>query len=162
MVYKVRLDSIVPVCTAHRYKSTVSPFYLNSRNAPVLNFAGQGKVGNSVELQVIQEESVLANDTIIRTPSSPNEQGVTISPTIDLSKSYKGKLIFDTETYYSGGTPVWVIIDGNMTKITTFNSHAVTDTVKHTYSSVGSYVVSLKVTDDDGGEGLDTKTIQIS
>ena len=186
-----------------------------------LRIAGQGKVGNSVALEIIQNGGVIASNKIIRTPGSPNEQEATISATLDLSKPYSGRLIFDTEAAISGGTPVWVIIDGNMTKVTTFNtqknnpssyhqtydftlaglfslagkevtfkatasdpgtddltfewnfgdgsvlsnpypwggSHTVIDTVKHIYAASGPYTVNLKVTDDDGGVGSDSKTI---
>lgn len=87
-----------------------------------LRIAGQGMVGNSVALEVIQDGKPIASDKIIRAPGSPNEQEVTVSATIDLSKPYSGKLRFNTETAYSGGTPVWIIIDGVTTKVTTFNT----------------------------------------
>lgn len=87
-----------------------------------LRIGGQGKVGNSVAIEIIQDGKAIASDKIIRVPGSPNEQEVTVSATIDLSKPYSGKLIFDTETAYNGGTPVWVIIDGVTTKLTTFNT----------------------------------------
>lgn len=87
-----------------------------------LRIAGQGMVGNSVAIEIVQDGTTIASDKIIREPGSPDEQEVTVSATLDLSKPYNGKLVFDTETAYSGGTPVWVIIDGVKTKITTFNT----------------------------------------
>ncbi len=81
-----------------------------------------GQPGNSVELQVIQDGKGIASTKITRTPGSPNEREATVSATIDLSKSYSGQLIFDTGNAFSGGTPVWVIIDGVTTKVTTFNT----------------------------------------
>jgi PKD repeat protein len=87
---------------------------------------------------------VLASDKITRTPGSPNEQEVTISASTDLSKSYSGRLIFDTETAYSGGTPVWVIIDGVKTKITTFNTQKNDPSSYHqTYDFALSELVSV-------------------
>lgn len=209
----VTVNNVAPTVTLDKsYYATV----------PItLRIAGQGKVGNSVALEIIQDGVVLASDKITRTPGSPDEQEATISATLDLSKPYSGRLIFDTEAAISGGTPVWVIIDGNMSKVTTFNtqknnpssyhqtydftlaglfslagkeltfratasdpgtdgmtfdwdfgdgsvlsnpypwggSHTVTDTVKHIYAASGPYTVNLKVTDDDGGVGSDSKTI---
>ncbi|MCE8429597.1 MAG: PKD domain-containing protein [Candidatus Methanoperedens sp.] len=89
-----------------------------------LRIAGQGMVGNSVAIEIIQDANPLAtsDNKIIRTPGSPNEQEKTITATVDLSKPYSGRLIFDTEKAFSGGTPVWVIIDGVKTKMTTFNT----------------------------------------
>ncbi|MFZ2410212.1 MAG: PKD domain-containing protein [Candidatus Methanoperedens sp.] len=100
---------------------TVSPSL--SASVPItLRIAGQGKVGNSVALEIIQDGAVIASDKITRTPGSPNEQEVTISTTIDLSKPYSGRLVFDTEDALSGGTPVWLRTNGNLTKVTTFNT----------------------------------------
>lgn len=100
---------------------TVSPAF--SASVPItLRIAGQGKVGNSVALEIIQDGAVIASDKITRVPGSPNEQEVTITAAIDLSKPYSGRLVFDTEEALSGGTPVWLITNGNMTKVTTFNT----------------------------------------
>ena len=100
---------------------TVSPVF--SASVPItLRIAGQGKVGNSVALEIIQDGAVIASDKIIRVPGSPNEQEVTLNAAIDLSKPYSGRLVFDTEEALSGGTPVWLITDGNITKVTTFNT----------------------------------------
>jgi hypothetical protein len=87
-----------------------------------LRIAGQGAVGNSVELQVIQDGKAIESTKITRAPGSPNTQEATLSANIDLSKPYSGRLIFDTEAAISGGTPVWVTIDGVTTKVTTFNT----------------------------------------
>lgn len=87
-----------------------------------LRIAGQGVVGNSVELQVIQDGKAIESTKITRVPGSTNKQEATLSANIDLSKPYSGRLIFDTEAAISGGTPVWVTIDGVTTKVTTFNT----------------------------------------
>lgn len=110
----VTVNNVAPTVTMD------SSYYVPA--SVTLRIAGQGKVGNSVALEIIQEGNVLASDKITRTPGSPNEQEVTISATIDMSKSYSGRLIFDTETAYSGGTPVWIIIESVKTKVTTFNT----------------------------------------
>jgi len=81
-----------------------------------------GAVGNSVELQVIQDGKVIASTKTTRALGSPNTQEPTLSANIDLSKPYSGRLIFDTGADVSGGTPVWVTIDGVTTKVTTFNT----------------------------------------
>jgi streptogramin lyase len=214
-----------------------------------LIIAGQGKIGNSVELQIIQNGAVVASKKITRTTnciikskddktkksgskeddSKDNEnqciESGSLVATIDLSKPYNGKLIFDTTEAISGGTPVWIKADGEKEKITTFNtqkgkpssyhqeynfelddlftlknkeitfsgkatdpgtddltfnwnfgdgglsskfyawsgSHEVTDTVKHAYTSgSGPKTITLNVTDDDGGIGLDTITINLN
>lgn len=218
-------DSDTAIVTVKNVAPTVTIADSYNVTVPVtLRIAGQGKVGNSVKLQVIQDNAPIASGKIIRTPGSPNEQDLEVTATIDLFKPYSGRLIFDTETAYSGGTPVWVIIDGVKTKVTTFNtqksdpssyhqtydfalsglvsvigkeisftgsatdpgeddltfkwlfgdggslsnlhpwldSHSVTETVKHTYSAAGLYTVKLDVTDDDGGVGSASKTIEIS
>lgn len=103
-----------------------------------------GNVGDSVALEIIQDGNVLASDNITRTPGSPNEQEKTITATIDLSKQYSGKLIFDTEIASSGGTPVWVIIDDVKTKITTFNTQKSDPSSYHqTYDFALSGLVSV-------------------
>ncbi len=109
-----------------------------------LRIAGQGKVGDSVALEVIQDGSVIASDKIIRARGSPNEQEVTILAAIDLSKQYSGRVVFDTETALSGGTPVWVAIDGIMTKVTTFNTQKNDPSSYHqTYDFALSGLVSV-------------------
>lgn len=101
--------------------AAISPSF--SASVPItLRIAGQGKVGNSVALEIIQNGTVIASGKIIRTPGSPNEQEVTLSTAIDLSKPYSGRLVFDTEEALSGGTPVWLRTNGNLTKVTTFNT----------------------------------------
>lgn len=87
-----------------------------------LRIAGQSKVGNSVVLEVTQDGSVISSEKIVRTPGSPNQQEKTLEATVDLSKPYSARLVFDTEEALNGGTPVWVIIDGVETKVTTFNT----------------------------------------
>ncbi len=87
-----------------------------------LRIAGQGAIGNSVELQVIQDGKAIESTKITRVPGSPDTQEATLSANIDLSKPYSGRLIFDTEAAISGGTPVWVTIDGVTSKVTTFNT----------------------------------------
>jgi hypothetical protein len=87
-----------------------------------LRTAGQGEAGNSVEIQVIQDDKVIGSTKITRTPGSPSTQAATLSANIDLSKPYSGRLIFDTGADISGGTPVWVTVDGVTTKVTTFNT----------------------------------------
>jgi len=211
-----------------------------------LIIAGQGNIGNSVELQIIQNGAVVASKKITRKANCTTEDkdgknimgsdkkeddskdsdykcidSASLVAKIDPSKPYTGKLIFDTTQAISGGTPVWIKADGKKEKITTFNtqkgkpasyhqvynfelkglfnimnkeftftgnatdpgtddlafnwsfgdgtnaskffpwpnSHSVTDTVKHTYSTARSFTVTLKVTDDDGGIGSDTITI---
>ncbi|MCZ7405877.1 MAG: PKD domain-containing protein [Candidatus Methanoperedens sp.] len=109
-----------------------------------LRIAGQGKVGNSVGLDIIQNGTVIANGKIIRKPGSPNEQEVTINAAIDLSKPYSGRLVFDTEDALSGGTPVWLITNGNMTKVTTFNTQKSKPASYHqTYDFSLAGIVSL-------------------
>lgn len=111
----VTVNNVAPTVTTNDSYFITAPI--------IMRIAGQGKVGNSVALEVIQDGNVVASEKIIRTPSSPNEQEVTVMATIDLSKQYSGKLLFDTETAYSGGTPVWLITDGvNLTKVTTFTT----------------------------------------
>ena len=110
----VTVNNVAPVVTLDSsYYATV----------PItLRIAGQGSEGNSVTLEIQNGNVIIASDTILREPGSPNEQTVTMSATIDLSKPYSGRLVFSTETAISGGTPVWLVIDGEKTKVTTFNT----------------------------------------
>jgi beta propeller repeat protein/parallel beta-helix repeat protein len=81
-----------------------------------------GQAGNTVDIQIIQDGNVIASEKIIRNDTSASEQEVTFYANIDLSKPYTGRLIFDTGSKLSGATPVWLIIDGKKTRITTFNT----------------------------------------
>lgn len=110
----ITVNNVAPTVKIADTYSTVVPM--------TLRIAGQGKVGNSVALEIIQDGAVVGSGKVTRVPGSPNDQEITISATVDLSKAYNGKLIFDTEEAISGGTPVWIKIDGVETKVNTFNT----------------------------------------
>jgi hypothetical protein len=52
-----------------------------------------GAVGNSVELQVIQDGNAIASTKITGEPGSPDVQEATLQATIDLSKPYSARLL---------------------------------------------------------------------
>ncbi len=141
---------------------TLAPSYFTT--VPItLRIAGQGAVGNySVELQVIQDGKAIASTKITRSPGSPNTQEATLSATIDLSKPYSGHLIFDTDAI-SGGTPVWVIIDGVTTNVTTFNTQKNDPSSYHQtydfalaglFSTVGKELTFTATASDPGNDDL--------
>jgi len=78
-----------------------------------------GEKGNSVELVIEQDGGVIGSLELVRTTGAPNEDSVSVS--IDLSKDYTTTLYFESENH-KGATPVWLGIDDDMVKITTFNA----------------------------------------
>ena len=78
-----------------------------------------GEKGNSVELVIEQEGDELGSLELVRTTGAPNEGSVSVS--IDLFKDYTATLYFESENH-KGATPVWLGIDDDMVKITTFSA----------------------------------------
>jgi len=79
-----------------------------------------GTPGNIVSLVLEQEETVVGCVEIVRTSGPPDQ--TTLYADIDLTKPYIATLHYESAGG-RGANPVWFIIDGNMTYITTFVSH---------------------------------------
>ena len=77
-----------------------------------------GDKGNSVTLEIKQDDTVIGSVQVTRTTGAPNE--ATLSVNIDLTKPYTTTLYYDSSATHHGANPVWFIIDGKMIKITTF------------------------------------------
>jgi hypothetical protein len=77
-----------------------------------------GTKDNIVTLVIEQEGLVAGSVEVKRTTGAPNE--ATLYTNIDLTKSYTTTIYYDSSTNGYGANPVWIIIDGKKTKITTF------------------------------------------
>jgi beta propeller repeat protein len=79
-----------------------------------------GIPGNKVTLEIIQEGQVIANISMVKQTGIFHDQEVTLIATIDLSKPYYGRVLFEASGSGWGANPVWLIIDGKKSRVATF------------------------------------------
>lgn len=81
-----------------------------------------GIPGNKITLEIVQEGLVITSASLIKETGFFKDQEINLSTKIDLSKPFSGRLLFEAGPSGWGANPVWLIIDGKKTLITTFIS----------------------------------------